>query len=210
MTRDHVYRPRISHLETARRYVFVVRFCWSVLVTLGHHENTYSLSLPLVNVPHHGQLARWKSRWSFTSSASSVFFVHDLCCDKYIELTYVSIEAACRFSWLSLDDDENCLEFVTFWSNRWLKTQVTSLIRSRGREERQFAARVAPPDNTAEPRYFGLDYSKSPLFQSQAKSPLFDRHLMLIRVFRRPAISNLFSCPVELQNSEVWRYIFPK
>ena len=45
--------------------------------------------------------------------------------------------------------------------------------------------------------------SKSPLFRSQAESPSFDRRLVLTGLFRNPAISNYFSCPVGLRNSEV-------
>ena len=48
--------------------------------------------------------------------------------------------------------------------------------------------------------------SKSPLVRSQAESPLFDRHWMLTQLFRNPAISNFYSCPVELRNSEVWLF----
>ena len=36
----------------------------------------YMTSLPLVNVCHHGHVTRWKSRYNFISSASSVFLVH--------------------------------------------------------------------------------------------------------------------------------------
>ena len=43
--------------------------------------------------------------------------------------------------------------------------------------------------------------SKSPLFQAS-----FDHHLVLTRLFRNPAISNLFSCPVGLWNSGVRLY----
>ena len=45
-----------------------------------------------------------------------------------------------------------------------------------------------------------------PLFRSQAESRSFDCHLVLTQVFRNSAISNCFSCPVRLQNSEVWLY----
>ena len=48
--------------------------------------------------------------------------------------------------------------------------------------------------------------SKSPLFRSQADSPLSDRDLVLTQLFRIPAILNFFSCPVGLQNSEVRLY----
>ena len=50
--------------------------------------------------------------------------------------------------------------------------------------------------------------SKSLLFRSQADSPLFDRLLVLTRLFQNPAISNYFSCPVGLQNSRVRLYPF--
>ena len=36
-------------------------------------------------------VTRWESRYNFTSSASSIFLVHDLCCDKYISRTYLKV-----------------------------------------------------------------------------------------------------------------------
>ena len=50
----------------------------------GHRGNTYLTSRPLVSVRRHGHVTQWKSRWNFTSSASSIFLVHNLCCDKCI------------------------------------------------------------------------------------------------------------------------------
>ena len=48
--------------------------------------------------------------------------------------------------------------------------------------------------------------SKSPLLRSQAESPRFERDLMLTRLIQNAAISNIFSCPAELRNSEIWPY----
>ena len=48
--------------------------------------------------------------------------------------------------------------------------------------------------------------SKSQLFRSQADCRLFDHHWVLTQLFRNPAISNYFSCPMRLQNSEVRLY----
>ena len=52
-----------------------------------HRGNTYLTSLPLVSVRCHGRVTRWKSRWNFTSSASSIFLAHNLCCDNCIQWT---------------------------------------------------------------------------------------------------------------------------
>ena len=48
--------------------------------------------------------------------------------------------------------------------------------------------------------------SKSLPSRSQADSHLFDCDLVLSWLFWNPAISNYFSCPVRLWNSEVWLY----
>ena len=49
-----------------------------------HRGNTYLTSLPLVSVRRHGRETQWKSRKNFTTSASSIFLVHNVCCDKCI------------------------------------------------------------------------------------------------------------------------------
>ena len=47
-----------------------------------HRGNTYLTSLSLVRVRHHGRANSVKVEINFTSSASSVFQVYNLCCDK--------------------------------------------------------------------------------------------------------------------------------
>ena len=59
---------------------------------------------------------------------------------------------------------------------------------------------------TVEPRYLELGWFKIPATSSQAGCCLFDRHLVLTRLFQNPSISNYFSCPVGLRKSEVWPY----
>ena len=46
--------------------------------------NMYLLSLLLVSVRHHGRVNSVKVEMNFTSSASSIFLVHNSCCDKCI------------------------------------------------------------------------------------------------------------------------------
>ena len=45
----------------------------------GYRVNTSLTSLPLVSVRRHGRVTQWKSRWNFTSSASSIFL-----CTTYV------------------------------------------------------------------------------------------------------------------------------
>ena len=53
-------------------------------------EDTAAIRIwhPFVSVRHHAHVTWWKARQNFISSANSVFFVHNFCCDKCIELTY--------------------------------------------------------------------------------------------------------------------------
>ena len=44
--------------------------------------NTYLTSLPLVSVHYHGRVNSVRVEINFTSSASSIFLVHNSCCDK--------------------------------------------------------------------------------------------------------------------------------
>ena len=50
--------------------------------------------------------------------------------------------------------------------------------------------------STVEPRFSNSVNSKSPIFRSQTDSSSFDCHFMPTSLFRNPAISNYFSCPV--------------
>ena len=45
---------------------------------------TYLTSLPLVSVRHHGRVNSQRVNINFTSSASFICLVHNLCCEKYI------------------------------------------------------------------------------------------------------------------------------
>ena len=49
------------------------------------NKSTCFMSLPLASVRRHGRVIRWKLRWNFISSESSVFLVCNLCCDRCIE-----------------------------------------------------------------------------------------------------------------------------
>ena len=64
----------------------------------------------------------------FTSSASSIFLVHNLCCDKCILRTYLKVlRLSTEFLASRNTSYENCrLEFVILCSNRWLKIEVTA------------------------------------------------------------------------------------
>ena len=90
---DHVEQwvNQLLCLDTASRAVPCLKNChlypsyWVfILGVLGHQGNTYLTSLPLVSVRHRGRVNSLKVDINFTSSGSSIFLVHNLCCDKYI------------------------------------------------------------------------------------------------------------------------------
>ena len=104
---------------------------------LRHRGNTYLTSLPLVSVHHHGRANSVKVEINFTSSASSIFLVHNWYCDKCIKQPYLQV-LKLRASFLAKfwrltsvkTSYQNCLAFVILCSNRWLKIEMTARQKS--------------------------------------------------------------------------------
>ena len=79
-------RYRTSRLPLAQKLrlvSFLLGFYFGGFGTPGKYC-TYLTSLPLVSVRHHGRVNSQRVNINFTSSASSICLVHNVCCEKYI------------------------------------------------------------------------------------------------------------------------------
>ena len=81
----HLYRRRDQTAPgtAPRKYGFDV-------TSVGQRKYVLT-SLPLVSVLHHGRVNSVKVEINFISSASSIILVHNLCCDKCIQRTYLKV-----------------------------------------------------------------------------------------------------------------------